>query len=299
MRNFVSRMQLIALLVLFSWAAPAALFADQRVDETRPFKADGTVLISNISGSIGVIGTSKKEVRVEGTLGEGVEELKIEEKGGRLEIKVVYPEKSDRAEESHIRVLLPKGCEVHASGVSADVEVSGVEGEVEANAVSGDVTVKDSPKALDVETVSGDIAVLGEVGSIEAVSVSGDISIEKARGYISVEAVSGDIDLHGENVDKLKANTVSGDITFRGSFTKKGSCKINAHSGDITLVLPGGIEADVEAGSFSGSIDSDFGSSKYKETEFVSAVSLSFVLGSGDLRIRLQTFSGDISIEKQ
>jgi DUF4097 and DUF4098 domain-containing protein YvlB len=299
MIHFVGRTQVIGLLVLFLWAAPAALFADQKVDETRKFSADGTVLINNISGSIEVVGTDKKEVHVEGTLGDGVEELKIEEKSGRLTIKVVYPEKGTRADASHIRVHLPKGCEVHANAVSADVNVSGLEGEVEISVVSGEVIVKGEPKALDLETVSGSVTVEEGAGSVEAASVSGDIGISGARGKVSAETVSGDIEVIGKGVEELRAETVSGDVLFRGSFTKKGSCKISAHSGDITLLLPGGIEADVEAGTFSGSIDSDFGSSNYKEKEFLSAVSLSFVLGSGDVRIRLETFSGDISIEKE
>jgi hypothetical protein len=68
-------------------------------------------------------------------------------------------------------------------------------------------------------------------------------------------------------------------------------------SGDVRLILPSAQEAEFTAQTYSGDIDTDFGqpggSSRGPGKSF------SFREGNNGASIRIESFSGDISISKQ
>jgi DUF4097 and DUF4098 domain-containing protein YvlB len=67
-------------------------------------------------------------------------------------------------------------------------------------------------------------------------------------------------------------------------------------SGDIKLSLPGSQQAEFSVQSYSGSIHSDFGESA--RVSRGPGVVLEHREGDGGAKIRLESFSGDISIRR-
>jgi hypothetical protein len=255
-------------------AAPAA--AQQRVDRRIATGAAGVVEVSNVSGSVRVVGWDRNEVQVTGELGEGVERLDLTNEGGRVVVRVVMPRWGRDADESEIEVRVPAGKDVDVHTVSADATVSGVDGRTEVQTVSGEARVDGRPREAQVQTVSGDVTIEGVHGRVEATTVSGDVRV------------------HGRDIE-AQVRTVSGDVVIDGVLAPSGTSQINTHSGDVSVTVARGTGAEVEFGTFSGDVNSHvpggmrmMGSSRNQHLE----------IGRGGPRIIVHTFSGDLQIQE-
>ena len=98
-------------------------------------------------------------------------------------------------------------------------------------------------------------------------------------------------------VQDLEAGTVSGDATLTFAPASHASVKLESMSGDLRVHLPSSVSAHIEATTFSGGIDSDFG--KVQTQEMGPGSSLDAQAGAGDARINAQSFSGNIELRKQ
>ena len=85
--------RLLTLSLLACVAAPAA-WAATPINQTRPLDARGKVEIENIKGRIQVRVWDKNEVRISGSLGQGVEKLVVEGDREHLLVRVQYPKRT-------------------------------------------------------------------------------------------------------------------------------------------------------------------------------------------------------------
>jgi len=293
-RKHLDRSLLVAAALLLLAVAPAA--AGEDIDRGLPAPADGTVSISNVSGSIRIEGWDESRVRVTGTLGSGTERLEFENEGRRTIVKVVLPRHARDVEPSDLVVRVPKGSLVDAGGVSASVTASGVIGELDLHSVSGDVIASGDPREVRAQTVSGDISLRTTCDDITAESVSGDVTIEGAGDEVEVSTVSGETTLDMDRVKRLRFNSVSGGLDWSGVPAAGASFEIESHSGSVTLVLPEKHAADFEITSFSGEIDNAFGPRARRTSKYAPGRELEFSTGAGGARIRITTFSGDVTL---
>ncbi len=278
-------------------ALGAAAAAQEEIDRAVNAPADGTVIISNVSGSIVVTGWDEGRVRVTGTLGKGTERLELENEGRRTIVKVVLPKHSRHVEGSELTVRVPKGSRVEVEAVSAGVEASGVTGELDLHSVSGDVNAGGDPRETTVQTVSGDIGLTVSSAKVTAESVSGDIDIRDARGEIEINSVSGETRLAADQVKRLGFNSVSGGLDFTGAPARDAVFEIECHSGSVTLNLPAKVDGDFELSTFSGDIVNDFGPKAKRTSKYAPGRELEFTTGSGNARFEISTFSGDILLK--
>ena len=294
-RNSALSVLAATLLVCFSLGATA----QEEIDETRPLSANATVSVDNISGSIVVTGWDREEIHVTGTLGKGAERLDIDGDKRRLHVEVVLPKgkKNINVKSSHLEILLPYGCRLELEGISADIEVAKVTGRVSAQSVSGDIIVQGEPDELKLETVSGDLELAVTCERVEASTVSGDAELTGCRVQtLGVSNISGKISVEDAIARRVELGTVSGKIAFEGQLTEGGSLECGSQSGDIRVILPAELDAEVELGTFGGTTESYFGPRHKPKKGFGPGEELEFVIGNGDLDIELGTFSGDIRL---
>ena len=188
MRTVLSAALLLAL------AAPG--FAATPINETRPLSPTGSIEIENLKGRIQVRAWQRGEVRIEGSLGAGVEKLAIEGDRGNLSIKVRYPKgNNNRAEPTQLLLTVPIKADLDIDSVAADIDVQGV-----------------APSTLSVESVSGDVFVAAAPREFDGSSVSGNLEVTVNSPEVDVSSVSGDILLRGRMDGRIDAETVSGDI---------------------------------------------------------------------------------------
>jgi DUF4097 and DUF4098 domain-containing protein YvlB len=270
------------------------------VNETRTIAATGHISVDCVSGRVEVTGWDEDKFTITGTIPEDCT-LEIKEGDGSLEAKVHWPRfhRGGKNDEADLKVQVPRACVLSVSAVSADVAASGLGGKVHLAAVSGNIEAHDSPESIDASSVSGDIHLTAQTKRVTAESVSGEIILDGPSGEVEVSTVSGDLQVKGGPFRHFKANSVSGDLRFEGTATTDGKFDLNSHSGSIELWLPADISADIEAQTFSGDISNEFAAKSRHSHHGSIGEEVTFSTGSGDAKIDLNTFSGDVSIHKK
>lgn len=280
----------------------AAAFAQTPIDETRPLDARGRIDIDNVKGRIEVHAWDRDEVKISGSLGEGVEKLVVEGDRQHLIVQVRYPKGGgwggrDKSGPTELLLNVPRRADLEIESVSANVHVTGVAPSVlSINTVSGDVAAAAAPAKASIDTVSGDLILTLNSADVDVQSVSGDMVLRgRLNGDIDAEAVSGNIEIavNGERVHGLKANTVSGDVSIHTALAPKGEISMESVSGDLLLRLPKDVSAQARGESFSGDLKAT-GVTIEKRQGPGSSFSTRYGDGSGD--ISLQTFSGSAEI---
>jgi DUF4097 and DUF4098 domain-containing protein YvlB len=290
-------------LVMISLACLLTLpaFADEQVDRRLDAAADGHVDVSNIAGSVTVIGWNRNSVEVTGTLGRNVEELIFERDGDRIEIKVKVPRKGGRGIESELRISVPKNSSVDIGTVSADIDVSDVTGEQSLSSVSGDIETDYAGGELSAQSVSGDIEVSGNgaVGDIRTNTVSGDVTLFRVSGQVEAESVSGDVVIDEGSFERAELSTVNGDIVFQGQLEKSGRLSIDTVNGSVDVEFDGAVSARFEIDTFNGGIRNCFGPKAERTSKYAPGWELEFTEGSGSARVEISTMNGGVTICKK
>ena len=190
-------MRMLAKLLLTTVAGAVAfpVLAGTPINQTRPLEPRGRVEIENVKGRVEVVAWDRPEVKLTGTLGDGVEKLSVEGDARVLRIKVQYPTRSRNAEPSDLVVQMPVLADLDIETVSADINVSGMASrELEIESVSGDIVASGAPRQGSVSSVSGDIRLAMNSASLKVETVSGQLTAQgRLNGEIALESVSGDV----------------------------------------------------------------------------------------------------------
>jgi DUF4097 and DUF4098 domain-containing protein YvlB len=286
-------------LALCAGLASAPLYAGTPINETRPLDPRGRIEIDNMKGRIQVRAWDRNEVRVTGTLGDGVEKLVVDGDRGNLEVRVEYPKRmgswrNDRTGPTDLMLMVPLQASLDIESVSADIDVDGVApDEIDVDTVSGNVTIAAAPRQASIESVSGDLVLTLNSREAKTESVSGDIVLKgRLDGEVHAETVSGDItiDSRGQRVRRLSTGTVSGDADVRVGLADGGEIKSETVSGEIKLRLPKALSARVSGETFSGDLDAP--NAKIHSEDFGPGKTMEASYGNGAGEIRMESFSG-------
>ncbi|MFT4256725.1 MAG: DUF4097 family beta strand repeat-containing protein [Pseudoxanthomonas sp.] len=288
---------LLSAALLLALAVPA--FAATPIHESRPLSPTGNLDISNVKGRIQVRAWQRDEVKIEGSLGNGVEKLEILGDRNNLEIKVRYPNNSRGAEPTDLLLTVPLRANLDISSVAANVDVQGVApASLEIDSVSGDVFAAAAPGEFEANNVSGNLDITVNSPDVSLDTVSGKVTLRgRMNGEIEVETVSGDIDIavNGERIRKLSATTVSGDASIHAALAGNGRIELESVSGSLRLTLPKELSARVSAETFSGDLRAP--GAQINRPRFGPGASLQTRYGNGDGEITIETFSGDAELK--
>lgn len=142
---------------------------------------------------------------------------------------------------------------------------------------------------------------------LAARNVSGDVEARDLRGPIDARSVSGDVHV-ASNAD-VRARSVSGDVYAAMGRIPSAGVEFASVSGNVTLELPAGTDADFSARTVSGEIDSDFpltiqpgrragddDSGRYVRVRV--GHNMRAQLGRGGPDLSVSTVSGDITLRR-
>ena len=291
-------LKLTAAAGLLTALLPLAAAAGESIDRTLEMSPDGTVVVENLAGSIEFSTWDRAEVQVRGEAGDDVKEVEISTTSSGVQVRVRNKKGQRHVDDTSLYLKIPDAASIEAESVSADISVDGGRGEsLTLETVSGDLEVESDSGRIELSSVSGDIEFEGNSSRTAAESVSGDVTLVGVTGEVSASTVSGDLSLDANAVSRGRFESVSGEMTLSLSVAAGGRLQCDSMSGDITLRLPGSQEAEFVAQSYSGGIRSDFGDASGVERE--PGVVLRHREGDSGTEIRLETFSGDISIRKR
>lgn len=284
-------------LALACLAALPAL-AGTPIDQRRPLDPGGRIEIENLKGRIEVRAWDRKEVKVTGTLGDGVEKFSMEGDRRNLRIAVKYPSRSRRTEPTVLIVQVPTLADLEIQTVSADIDVHGMASrELSLESVSGDIVANGAPRRVQVEAVSGDVRLVLNSGDVAVDTVSGELFLQgRLDGEVALETVSGNLrlDTLGERLRRMSAGTVSGDMDLKMGLADGGDVRVESVSGDLSLRLPRDLSAKVSGESFSGDLSAP--GAKIEREEFGPGSSFRTRYGAGNGDVRFETFSGDATL---
>lgn len=273
-------------------------FADTNVDKTIDASADGEVDVSNVAGSIEIIGWSRSAVRVQGTLGDDVDELIFERDGDEVVIKVKVPRNHGRHIHSDLVISIPEDSSIDVAGVSADIDVDGVFGEQSLATVSGDVETESVRADVEAASVSGDVTISGNgtETDTEAATVSGDVTLRKLAGSVEAESVSGDVSIFGGSFEGVYLESVNGDLGLKAELQDGGEIGMETINGTIEIIFTNEVSAEFDIETFNGSIKNCFGPKPERTSRYSPGLELSFTVGNGKGSVDIETLNGSVHI---
>jgi hypothetical protein len=282
--------------VLFAGAARAT--ARSTVDETFRASTDARVEIELVMGAVKVVGVKKSEMSVKGTYDSDAPlvvtrsadhpRVRFEQRSHQRGHTAPLPS----ARDADLEIRVPEGATVRVRTVTASIDVRDVVGAVRVESVSGALAIAGAPSEIDVRTVNGSVDVNASASRARVRSVSGSIKVRGVRGAVSVHTVSGDCAIASSGaLSDVDVHSVSSSIAIDGALASGAHVGVRTHSGNVVVTLPASVSTELELRSHAGSLESRIGAKRSARG------SLDAKLGGGDGMVRVQTFSGDVTIE--
>jgi len=280
-------------------AAPATAAAQSertRVDTTFAFGKNGTVELGAVSGDIVVTGWTRAEAKVQASIERGTLDVSL----SSTHIGIQTRSRRNSQGEARYELSVPVGTRVTARTVSGEIRVRATAAEVEVHTTSGDVEVLDASERVTIGTVSGNAHVGKVRGRVRYDAVSGDLEAEDVTGDIEAKTTSGVVNVRNARASRFLAETVSGDITYVGSMEGAAAFDISSHSGDVRLEIPASSGANLMLQSYSGEVTSQFPMTLQPGMNTARRRNrrMEFTINGGGARVTVETFSGDITIER-
>lgn len=159
-------------------------------------------------------------------------------------------------------------------------------GELSLGAVVGDVVAS---------TGNGDVRILGTSGTVRASSGNGALEIDGASGPVEASTGNGRIEARTAS-GPVSATTGNGRIVVEmASIAGDGDLEFRTGSGEIELILPDGIDAELVSQLGNGTVSSDFPlmlEGRMNQRNFRA------MLGDGGRRISVSSGNGDLVLRR-
>jgi DUF4097 and DUF4098 domain-containing protein YvlB len=294
MRTFRFGAPLVVLALAMSVGCSIDLNAEQYVaKEEKSFAVSGKaeLEVKTFDGSVEVTSWDKPQVAltIERHAGSQAEAdtLKVNttQTGNRIVVEAVKPERNEvhvgwhQGRSVRFIVRVPRQTDLTATSGDGAISISGVTGAVSARSGDGSISVSD---------VSGDVIIHTGDGAVSAEQVSGRVDVSTGDGSVTIKGAP----------HSLKARTGDGalDLDVATSASQADDWDLSTGDGGVSVVLPSGFNAQLDAHTGDGGIDaSDFGLRPSGEEKN----DLQGTIGSGGRTLRIRTGDGGITIRKK
>jgi len=279
-------------------AKSAGTGARVSIERRSAVTADVSIRLSGAITSLRIVGWDRDSLVLTGTMPEGWRfdggVVKTPGGVGRAAKYFVDTPNDLYPTGAAMEVKVPAGARVWAKSGSADIQVSGVTGGLDLNIVGGSVTVSSSPRELNVESMDGKVRVLAGASWLRVKTATGDIEVRGGSEDAGLSTVSGTVRIADGRYERGKLETVTGDIIYEGDIGSKGSVDLTTHSGRIELRLPPKPNLELDAATVTGTIENGVTSSRPIPGREGRGMELGFSSGTGDTRVVVRSFKGNV-----
>lgn len=283
---------MVAAAILF--ASPAV--AQKKVERKLPLGMEGALRIVNMVGSVVVHGWNKDTVLVRGTLGAGDSFFMG---GGYKGAKMFVESVNDRdPKPARLEVWVPARIRLWVKTATANIDVSGVDGGLDLYTVSGTIDVTGNPHELNAEAIDGDIHITGSPPWVRAKSASGTIVFQGASSDAAFSTVSGAVKVDGGVFERVKIETVIGNISFVGLLDRGGAFDFDTHSGNVDLAIPATMGASFSVVTIAGSITNSLSKNSPIPGRFGRGAELTMDTSGGGAKVSVRTFKGLVTLRR-
>jgi DUF4097 and DUF4098 domain-containing protein YvlB len=295
MRSSVLAGSLVAAATLGSACVVSVDSQGQIVREEKRYTVAGIpdLRLTTFDGSIEIQSWDKPDVAIDiekrGATKEAVEalEVKSSQQGNRIELEVKRPRSESlsgfgfkMSASARLIVSVPRDVNVVAKTGDGSIKVERASGRLELRTGDGSISVSD---------VSGEL--LFDTGD-------GSVTVENARGRLQVDTGDGGVNVAGR-LTSVKLHTGDGSIVYRAEPGSEMSddWEITTGDGGVTLYLPSGFGAELDAHTGDGAIRNDLEVTGGPEQERgENRRTLRGRLGAGGRQIRVRTGDGSIRL---
>jgi hypothetical protein len=260
----------------------------ERFEETFAVGQPAQLTVANIVGSITVESDERDDIhiaavkRLEGCHEPERTEIELNQEGDHVVARTLF------RGENRWRGL---GRQTQACAVDyairvpthCDVEIHQVSGTVRANGVNDHITVN---------AVEGAVELCEIAGRAQIKAVSATVNGNNWRGQARVDTVSGAVKVGRAELSRVKANTISGDLSFETSVAENGRYDFHSVSGDVTLCLHPEEGVDSQGTTISGHLVCDLPHEFTRRTRG----SWRAKVNGGGPPVRFTSVSGDLEL---
>ncbi len=263
----------------------------------RAFSAapDAVVRIWMPAGRLRVEGWARDSIEVRANLPPGGGKLVAG--GGRTAVKMAIEEVKDSSAltQAVIELRVPRGAQVTIQGGNVDVDVSAMVGTLDGSLRAGRLRAEGAFRTIRADVLDGNIELVGPSADIDARTGTGRVLIRGVNGDLRASSVSGMLLVGGASLRRARLESVTGEISVKGSVQHGGRLEVFSHAGDVELRLPPTLGTELEVTAPSGRFNSEFpvGSAPTLKNP------LSATLGDGGSAIVVRTFKGRVTIAQQ
>jgi hypothetical protein len=268
----------------------------QIVREEKRFKVSGTpeLHLTTFDGAIEIQATDGQDVSIDvekrGATKEVVDGLEIvtTQDGNKITLEVKRP----RAESF-------SGLGFHQSSSARLIVSVPRDTNIVARSGDGSITVERVNGRLELRTGDGNIRASNVGGELVLETGDGAVTVDGARGHLDVDTGDGGVDVSGR-LTTVKLHTGDGSIIYRAEPGSEmaDNWEVTTGDGSVTLYLPNGFNADIDAHTGDGSIRNDLDISGQPKDDHdnkdENKRTLRGQLGSGGKTIRVRTGDGAI-----
>lgn len=247
------------------------------------------VVLESLSGEISVRTWERDRLELRGE----DDEVGLLVRRSGSTVRIMNDDSKGRRRSVEASIRLPSWVDLSVGGSSLDIWIDGVDGRIEVSNVSGDVWVRDAAGMVDVRTIEGEIDISAAHGGVTASSQADDVRMRDVSGPVSVHSGSGDIELMDVESTSVRAETQDGDIVFSGTVANAGDYGFFVHDGNATIAIPSSASAQVSVSTFDGEFESEF---PVVIQRFTGGREFDFQVGTGEARIQIQVFDGEIRL---
>lgn len=237
--------------LVLSLATPALAHPQEVVNAGRPAAKDAAIRVFVVTGSLRVNGWDKDSIAVKGRLDPTAGRFFIGGTRDAIKLGVEAPEGNEPDGTADLDIWLPNSARVWIKSAAADVETTTGAGSLEITGVSGRVRVAGTPRECSVETLDGNVELAFRGPLAKVRTASGTIVVRGIIQDLDASTVSGPLLVGMEgDVSRIRMETVSSEIAFKGGLTPDGRIQAETHGGDIELRLPPALAASYHLVSY-------------------------------------------------
>jgi DUF4097 and DUF4098 domain-containing protein YvlB len=264
-----------------------------REEKRFPVKGVPELRLSTFDGAVEIQSWEKPEILVEiekrGPTQEAVAEITVtaSQRDNRIELEAKRPERESRGFGFHVStsarliVSVPRRADIFVKTDDGAIRIERVNGRLELRTGDGSIRAND---------VSGELVLNTEDGSVV---------VDGAEGRLVLETGDGGVNVAGQ-LTAVRMHTGDGSVVYRASpgVSMSDDWDISTGDGSVSLYLPRGFSAELDAHTGDGSIKNDLDVVRASTTE-TGRRTVKGRLGDGGRRLRIRTGDGAITLKER
>lgn len=228
------------------------------------------------------------EIEKRGPTREALDDVRVETKqdGNRVDVEVRKP--------AHEVVFLGIG---HISPSASLIVTMPREGNIVAKSGDGSIRIDHIRGRLELRTGDGSVRGNEIAGQVTVATGDGSVTLDSTDGDLDVDTGDGSVRAEGK-LTTVKLHTGDGSITLRaedGSAMKE-DWSLTTGDGGVTVTLPSGFGAELDARTEGGTVRSEFRTESDRDGESTKR-SLRGRIGSGGKTLKIRTGDGSIRLK--